>query len=445
MPYHYDEDKKKKRRVVETDPAKKAWKALQSGGLDPMPFDDGFDVYEAKKHLKEEVKGMGPEGKRFLKDKLSGKKYEGKLKPKFKKDLLKELEGMSSKGKSFVKKELGDPRQSYEDYLDRKIGDLADRKRKGAFGVEKPDNKKKDKPMEFKGPDFLKPAGWDDMSEKNKASRAKMMVGAMSDIGQAIGKGMSDKDMKSYVKKEKGDSMPDKWGTQKDLDPEVKKHYDRLKFDKDEMTKPNVPIYYGEAQKGKGQKQQEAEFKSDVQKRYAKLKKKYPLSKLKGGKLFGRSLEHIAKNKAFFDMVEKKESKRPALERFKIADEHRAEQDYVEQKRQKHSEDVYKRAVEKSKKAVADKKMSKLLEKEDLDRRKKAVKKEKGDSKNWIQDAVKKPGALRETAKRMGLIKGDELLSSKDLDELKSKAKKSNNALLMRRVNLAKTFKKMKK
>ena len=73
MPYHYDEDKKKKRRVVETDPAKKAWKALQSGGLDPMPFDDDFDVYEAKKHLKEEVKGMGPEGKRFLKDKLSGK------------------------------------------------------------------------------------------------------------------------------------------------------------------------------------------------------------------------------------------------------------------------------------------------------------------------------------------------------------------------------------
>ena len=205
MPYHYDEDKKKKRRVVETDPAKKAWKALQSGGLDPVPFDDDFDVYEAKKHLKEEVKGMGPEGKRFLKDKLSGKKYEGKLKPKYKKDLLKELEGMSSKGKSFVKKELGDPRQSYSDYLDRKIGDLADRKRKGAFGVEKPDKKKKDKPMEFKGPDFLKPKGWDDLSEKDKASKAKMMVGAFSDIGQAIGKGLSDKDVKSYVKKEKGD------------------------------------------------------------------------------------------------------------------------------------------------------------------------------------------------------------------------------------------------
>ena len=30
-------------------------------------------------------------------------------------------------------------------------------------------------------------------------------VGAFSDIGQAIGEGLSDKDVKSYVKKEKGD------------------------------------------------------------------------------------------------------------------------------------------------------------------------------------------------------------------------------------------------
>ena len=283
------------------------------------------------------------------------------------------------------------------------------------------------------------------MSEKKKESRAKMMVGALSDIGQSIGKGFSDKDVKSYVKKEKGDSMPDKWGTQKHIHPEDKKWLDKRKFDKDETTKPNVPLYYDEVQKGKGQKQQVAEFESDVQKRYAKLKKKYPLSKLKGGKLFGKRLEHIAKNKAFFDMVHKKEKGRDFSERSKRISEMQAEQDYKEQKRQKHSDDVYKRAVEKSKKAVADKKMSKLLEKEDLDRRKRAVKKEKGDSKNWIQDAVKKPGALRDTAKRMGLIKGDELLSSKDLDELKSKAKKSGNALLMRRVNLAKTFKKMKK
>ena len=32
--------------------------------------------------------------------------------------------------------------------------------------------------------------------------------------------------------------------------------------------------------------------------------------------------------------------------------------------------------------------------------------------RKWIQSAIKKPGALRSTAKRMGLIKGDEPLGS---------------------------------
>ena len=65
--------------------------------------------------------------------------------------------------------------------------------------------------------------------------------------------------------------------------------------------------------------------------------------------------------------------------------------------------------------------------------------------KNWIQGAIKKPGALRAEAKRDKLIKGDEKLSAKDLDKLASKAKKGKNALLMKRVNLAKVFAKMRK
>ena len=65
--------------------------------------------------------------------------------------------------------------------------------------------------------------------------------------------------------------------------------------------------------------------------------------------------------------------------------------------------------------------------------------------KNWIQGAVKKPGALRATAKRMKLIKGKEKLSSKDLNIMAKKAKKPGNTKLSRRVNLAKTFKKMRK
>jgi len=64
--------------------------------------------------------------------------------------------------------------------------------------------------------------------------------------------------------------------------------------------------------------------------------------------------------------------------------------------------------------------------------------------KDWIQGAVKKPGALRATAKRMKLIKGNkQKLSNKDLAVMLKKAKKTGNTLLTKRVNLAKTFKKM--
>jgi hypothetical protein len=63
----------------------------------------------------------------------------------------------------------------------------------------------------------------------------------------------------------------------------------------------------------------------------------------------------------------------------------------------------------------------------------------------WMQSAVKKPGALRAVAKKDKLIKGDEKLSSSDLSKLGSKAKKSGNSLLAKRVSLAKTFAKMRK
>ena len=66
--------------------------------------------------------------------------------------------------------------------------------------------------------------------------------------------------------------------------------------------------------------------------------------------------------------------------------------------------------------------------------------------KDWIQGAVKKPGALRATAKRMKLVKGSkQKLSNKDLSIMAKKAKKTGNTLLAKRVNLAKTFKKMRK
>ena len=55
----------------------------------------------------------------------------------------------------------------------------------------------------------------------------------------------------------------------------------------------------------------------------------------------------------------------------------------------------------------------------------------------WMQGAVKHPGALRATAKRMGLITGGEALSASDLNKLA----RSDNAKTRKRAALAKVFK----
>ena len=63
-----------------------------------------------------------------------------------------------------------------------------------------------------------------------------------------------------------------------------------------------------------------------------------------------------------------------------------------------------------------------------------AVKKKKKD-KNWIQGAVKRPGALR---KKLGVAKGKKISASQ-----LNKAAKSKNPTHRRQATLAKTFKKM--
>jgi hypothetical protein len=90
-----------------------------------MKYKEGGKVKEYKSDLMKEVEGMGPEGKRYLKDKLQGKKYEGELKDKFKEDLDKELRGMSEKGKEELKKllGLGDPFEKVREELDGKKKD----------------------------------------------------------------------------------------------------------------------------------------------------------------------------------------------------------------------------------------------------------------------------------------------------------------------------------
>ena len=193
-------------------------------------YKEGGKVEEYKSDLMKEVEGMGPEGKRYLKDKLQGKKYEGELKDEYKHDLDKELEGMSKKGKEDLKKLLGIDDDPWKD-------------------VKKELNKKKDK------------------DEEGEESIGELM--AYSEEGYAEG----------------GKVDIDKYGP---------------------------------------------------------------------------------------GPMDKKE-------------------------------------------------------------------------KDWIQGAVKKPGALRAEAKKEKLIKGDEKLSAADLKKLGAKAKKSKNALLMKRVNLAKVFAKMRK
>ena len=64
---------------------------------------EGGYVKKDREELRSEVKGMGPEGKAYLRDELKGKKYEGKLKGKYKEDLDKELYGMHKKGKEYLK------------------------------------------------------------------------------------------------------------------------------------------------------------------------------------------------------------------------------------------------------------------------------------------------------------------------------------------------------
>jgi hypothetical protein len=64
-----------------------------------------------------------------------------------------------------------------------------------------------------------------------------------------------------------------------------------------------------------------------------------------------------------------------------------------------------------------------------------------GGKTNWIQEATKNnKGALRRTAKREGLIKGDEKLSMTDIKKLEKMGGKTS-----KRAHLAETLKKIKK
>lgn len=63
----------------------------------------------------------------------------------------------------------------------------------------------------------------------------------------------------------------------------------------------------------------------------------------------------------------------------------------------------------------------------------------------FIQRAIRHPGALRATARRAGLIKGDQKLSASDVATLQARARRTGNTTLLRRANLAKTLSKLRR
>ena len=56
--------------------------------------------------------------------------------------------------------------------------------------------------------------------------------------------------------------------------------------------------------------------------------------------------------------------------------------------------------------------------------------------KKWIKGAIKKPGALRRSAKKGEITKSGKL----NLSKMEARAKRTGNTTLLRRVNLAKTL-----
>jgi len=65
--------------------------------------------------------------------------------------------------------------------------------------------------------------------------------------------------------------------------------------------------------------------------------------------------------------------------------------------------------------------------------------------KRWIGKAIKRPGGLRRSAKRLGILRGDEKLTATKLQALERHARKTGNKLLLRRVLLAKTLSRMRR
>ena len=333
-------------------------------------YKEGGKVEEYKSDLLKEVEGMGPEGKRYLKDKLQGKKYEGELRDEYKHDLDKELEGMSEKGKEELKKLLGVDDDPWKDVK------------------EELDGKKKDKKS---------------IGELMAYSEEGYAKGGEVEEAEKLIEDMPSKDMSPWKKRGGGIS----W-TPADVGEDEPEPFGLTKGQFKELDERGL-----------------SSFNSPEAKRFRRLNKEYKKAKEDAKKHAKMRAEPIH----FKEDYEKEEKRREEVK--KMADEY-AKGGEVEKSPLGEDDDWVQGAVKKpraSKKDATEGGLYGVGKKAD----------------NWIQGAVKKPGALRAEAKKDKLIKGDEKLSAKDLNKLGAKAKKGKNSLLMRRVNLAKVFAKMRK
>ena len=406
-------------------------------------YREGGKVEEYKSDLMKEVEGMGPEGKRYLKDKLQGKKYEGELKDEFKDDLDKELRGMSEKGKEDLKKllGLGDPFEKVREEINGKkkdkksIGELMAYSEEGYAKGGKveitPEAKKIPKELEkaskmHKGQaDRLRGMGFKHGGEMEYAKGGEAKKRHKIDYHSL--KGMTDEEFEklpedSPIREEYRNIAENFLDDEEEKNPALGTMARTVKQRRDAggSWQRNVPDV-GEDEKyvfGTTKKQRKALNKkfghSGKDYRPDLLERKYEARK----KLSKINKEYEDHRKA---MKEGKYEKKNPLYSTEDRDNVKAERERV-----KKLADKYAKGGE----ANIDKYGPGPMDKKE---------------KDWIQGAVKKPGALRAEAKKDKLIKGDEKLSAKDLSKLASKAKKGKNALLMRRVNLAKVFAKMRK
>jgi len=445
-------------------------------------YKEGGKVEKYQSDLLKEVEGMGPEGKRYLKDKLAGKEYKGELRDEYKHDLDKELEGMSEKGRLELKKLLGVDEDPWKDVKEELNDKKKDKKSIGELMAHSEEGYKKG--GEVKVIDYADPKGMaarrgiDKRGEyrtRRGGGRKNKAFDRLSDEAMKlpflIG---SDPDKDSFEKHDPdrkhqdyyGVGVEGGWKTLRESEGDRRKPKARQitkdvlkikdpvfrvkqrrnpktsKIQKYVQSEEDVPWYEGGAfprrrsisisggrRRGDSDIPKASEFRNkEIAERLSKIS---PYEKLEG-----EGMTHTRKSPEFKSELHSsprdfkdmpKESRKGLRKMSGYGDAGDLEL--------RHFGEAFSKADEEGKAKLA--KANPGLAKE--------LGFKEGGEANWIQGAVKKPGALRAIAEKEKLIKGDEKLSGKDLNKLASQAKKKKNKLLAKRVALAKTFAKMRK